>query len=70
MAEQLSDGGRPWARATQLLIAVIFVVTASVGIAMALRMAKSQAMRRPILICLASGVVLPILVFVLTRKAP
>ena len=70
MAEQLSDGGRPWARATQLLIAVIFIATASVGIAMALRMARAAAMRRPILLCLAGGVLLPIVVFVLTRKAP
>jgi predicted cation transporter len=69
MAEQLTDGGRPWARATQFAIAAVFVSTALVGIAMALQMARAQALRFKVYASLAAGVLVPLAVFVLTRRA-
>lgn len=65
MAEQLSDSGRPWFRAAQLLLALAFVATAGVGIAMALRVGRPVSR---IWLLLALGTALPILLAVLSRK--
>ena len=65
MAEELSAGGRPWFRAAQLLLAVAFVATAGVGIAMALRVTRPVSR---VWLLLLAGTVLPILLAVLARK--
>src|SRR5262245_24445243 len=64
MAEDLTDTGRPLFRAAQLLLALAFVATAGVGIAMALRVTRPVSR---VWLVLLAGTVLPVLLAVWSR---
>jgi hypothetical protein len=64
-AERLSGPAAPWFRVGQLSLATAFVLTAVLGVVMALRIARPVW---TVWACLACGAVLPVLLALAVRK--
>jgi len=64
-AERLSTAAAPWFRMGQLTLAAAFVLTAVLGVVMALRIARPVW---PVWACLAGGILLPVLLALAARK--
>jgi hypothetical protein len=63
-AERLPPSGRPWFRATQLVLAAVFVATALAGIAIGFRTGRPAW---PVWVALLAGAALPAVVVLATR---